>query len=73
MNDTAIKRGGEGGATRRDFLKGVVITGGAAALGLGAAPAPAVQGDAAGSDPRAPSGYRETRHVRDYYRSARMI
>ncbi len=70
MNDAASKSGS--GATRRDFIKGVVMTSGAVALGLEAAQAPAVQ--ASGENPkRLSKGYEETQHVRDYYRSARTI
>ena len=55
---------------RRGFLKGAAATGGAAALVAGTGALAAEQDVAAG---KAPShGYRESGHVRDYYKTARM-
>lgn len=65
MSDTTTHTGRDGGASRRDFLKGVVITGGAAALGLGSAPVTAERAGADQSRP-GPKGYQDTPHVRDY-------
>ena len=55
---------------RRGFLKGAAATGGAAALVAGTG-ALAAEQDVATR--KAPSyGYRESGHVRDYYKTARM-
>lgn len=59
---------------RRRFLKGLVAGSGAAAL---AASVPGAA-DATMAEPveesvqARPEGYRETEHIRDYYRSARL-
>ena len=55
---------------RRGFLKGAAATGGAAALVAGTGALAAEQDVAAG---KAPShGYRDSEHIRDYYKTARM-
>ncbi len=66
---TTPKHHESGVPSRRDFLKTVVVTGGAAALGAGTALAdirdeqqPGVSSEEA--------GYRATRHIRDYYARA---
>ncbi len=62
-------------ATRREFLSGLVVTtSGAAALaagvgGIAVAGQPPNATAAADEEPR---GYRESQHVRDYYRAARF-
>lgn len=61
------------GGARRSFLKGAALAG--ATLGAGAAvartpdqtPQPATPADGG-----KPAGYRETEHIRAYYRSARF-
>jgi hypothetical protein len=60
------------GNDRRRFIKGVAVAGGAAVVTAGLEPAAAsVSGDetvkSSGSQ-----GYRETEHVRDYYKTASM-
>jgi hypothetical protein len=60
---------------RRGFLKGLLVTGGAAALAGSAADAASVglEDPTLAEAPRTgPEGYRETEHIRDYYRSARI-
>lgn len=59
-------------ATRRDFLRKMATAGGAAATLAatgGAAAQPATEVAARGETQ--PTGYRETDHVRAYYRTAR--
>ncbi len=57
---------------RRDFLKGLAVTG--AAVGLGAAAGPVIAAPAEAPSPTKTSkqGYHETAHIRDYYRSANV-
>ena len=58
---------------RRRFLLGVSATGAAAAgAAVAASNAVAVVAPEASSSPQSSSGYRETQHVRDYYRTARI-
>jgi hypothetical protein len=58
---------------RRRFLLGLGAGGaGAATAALGALPPVAAAQPAAGVADRAGGGYRETDHVRDYYRSAKL-
>ncbi len=62
---------------RRAFLKGAAVAGVALGAGVAAGQAVADAGETADSagasdQPVAPKGYRETEHIRDYYRSARF-
>ena len=58
---------------RRDFLKGVAVAGGAAALAAVGQPAVAGEQQAAATDSPAPSkGYQVTAHVKAYYDSLRI-
>jgi len=59
---------------RRQFLKGVAVSGGSAVLagmaaGSQAAPEPQ---EKQGESKLKPQGYRETAHVREYYAKARF-
>ena len=58
---------------RRDFLRKMAVAGGSAAVvaASGKAVAGSVDEAAAQSSDRPASGYRETEHVRAYYRTAR--
>lgn len=71
--DFAMKRDSETAAgkleTRRRFLVGMAAGGGAAALGLATPSASAAESP---GGERRPAGYRETDHVREYYRTARI-
>lgn len=59
--------------SRRRFLLGVSATGVAAAgATVAASNAVAVVAPGAANTPESSSGYRETQHVRDYYRTARI-
>lgn len=59
--------------SRRRFLLGVSATGAAAAgAAVAASNAVAVVAPAAANTQEPSSGYRETQHVRDYYRTARI-
>jgi len=66
------------GQSRRDFLKEVLVAGGALGVGLGSAVTLRVSGDAVsrGKDakpgPAKRPGYRETEHVRTYYAKASL-
>jgi hypothetical protein len=60
---------------RREFLRGIVVAGGAAGLALVSRGASAhgdftAEGREHGSP--APKGYRETAHIREYYAKARF-
>ena len=57
---------------RRAFLKGAAVA--ATTLGAAAthAPANATTEDAESVGPAEPKGYRETEHIREYYRAARF-
>ena len=55
---------------RRAFLKGAAVAGGAAVLTSGQTAVAA--GDPVGSDAQAGSGYQESGHIRDYYKTARL-
>jgi nitrous oxide reductase len=60
---------------RRTFMKGVAAAGGVAAAAGGAAVAGGSAEDtpkAAAQDPAESKGYRETAHVREYYRLAQF-
>ena len=58
---------------RRRFLLSLGAGGaGAAATALAAVPAVAAEVPAAAPATEAGTGYRETKHVRDYYRSAKL-
>lgn len=66
-----MKKQGKDKLGRRSFLKGAALTG--AAVGSGAATTGAMADDSQpGVEPPAREGYRETDHVRDYYRLARF-
>ena len=58
---------------RRKFLKGLAGAGGAAAVAI-AAPAVAVPADEEGQDALKPvdNGYHVTKHIEDYYETARV-
>jgi hypothetical protein len=59
--------------SRRTFLKTVVAAGGATAIGLGAGAAMAGVRDEPQPESSAEElGYRETRHIRDYYARAKF-
>lgn len=59
--------------SRRAFLKTAMATGGAAAIGFGASTAMAgVRDEREPEHAVEQQGYRETRHVRDYYARARF-
>jgi hypothetical protein len=53
--------------SRRDFLTGVLVAGGAASL-----PAAAEEQTPPAEHPEQAQGYRESDHVRAYYASARL-
>lgn len=55
---------------RRRFLKGLAAGSGVAALGLGAQPVSAEMKDE--RDEKEQTGYHETRHVSDYYRTTKF-
>lgn len=59
-------------ASRRRFLRGVAMTGGAAVFAAGAGGAFAA--DTGGAEqprkPEAKAGYHETKHIREYYKRA---
>ena len=57
-------------AGRRGFLKGAAASGGAAALVAGTGALAAEPSTAA--SPAQGGGYRESGHVRDYYKTARL-
>lgn len=61
--------------SRREFLKGAAVMGGAATLAVvargGAAAAP--QGSRVAAPPDKPKGYHVTPHIQQYYDKARMI
>lgn len=59
--------------SRREFLKGAVATGGAAAIvvSTGSTAAIASEKVAEANPLKKEKGYRETQHIRDYYNSAR--
>ena len=59
-------------ARRRGFLQGAVLAGGAAASGSALARQGADHAVVPESAEPAPSGYRETDHVRAYYAAARF-
>lgn len=71
-----MKTTSESSSGRRTFLKGVAVVGGAATVAAvgGVAVASAPAGSPAGVAPAAakPQGYRETEHVREYYRLAQL-
>jgi hypothetical protein len=56
--------------TRRSFLKGAAVT--TAAVGTGVASRGVLAGDETTPEKAARKGYRETDHVRAYYRLARI-
>ncbi len=60
----------KGVSGRRAFLKGAAVAGGAAALASGQRAVAA--SDSVGSDAEAGSGYQESGHIRDYYKTARL-
>lgn len=65
----------EAQTSRRQFLKGMVMTSGAATLGtlLLQVQADDAREEVQGPESASPSkGYRLTRHIRDYYRTARL-
>ncbi len=55
---------------RRAFLKGAAVAGGAAALATGQRAVAA--GDPVAGDASTGSGYRESSHIKDYYKTARL-
>ncbi|MGE4660235.1 MAG: twin-arginine translocation signal domain-containing protein [Arenicellales bacterium] len=55
---------------RRAFLKGAAVAGGAAALASGQRAVAA--SDPVSGDASAGSGYQESGHIRDYYKTARL-
>ena len=56
---------------RRSFLKGAAVTG--TAVGAGALTSQTLaEATVEGADPVESSGYRETEHIRKYYRLARF-
>lgn len=59
--------------SRREFLKGAVAAGGAAAVvaATGSNAAVAVEEVETASLDKKAKGYQETQHIRDYYNSAR--
>ena len=62
-------------AQRRDFLKGMAVAGGGAAVVASTGVALADSGEGATGpveSPRGSQGYRETAHVRQYYDKARF-
>ena len=60
-------------ASRRDFLKGIAVAGGATTAAVVAGGALASKQEVTGVDRSAEptKGYRETPHIREYYRLAR--
>ena len=68
MSSKSLRRG------RRQFLKGVAVTGGGAVLaGVAGGAQATVQPEAQQGEAKAKSqGYRETAHVREYYAKARF-
>lgn len=58
--------------SRRRFLRGVAVTGGAAvfAAGAGTAMASGPAGVEESRDDNAKAGYKETKHIREYYARA---
>jgi anaerobic selenocysteine-containing dehydrogenase len=64
---------GAGRKSRREFLKGALITGGAMAVGLAAGEvvaAPKATPAGAATPPES-KGYHVTEHIQDYYKTAR--
>ena len=59
---------------RRGFLRTVLATGsGAAVLGVASSASATVAGEPAGGEPGVTdSGYRESQHIRDYYKSTAL-
>lgn len=60
---------------RRDFLKGMLVGSGAAAVAIasGSALAGPETSDRPAPEPKArPKGYQETAHVREYYKTAQF-
>lgn len=57
--------------SRREFLKGAVVVGAAAAVAVSGQSAMAADDTETSSVNKAQKGYEETQHVRDYYNSAR--
>lgn len=55
---------------RRAFLKGAAVAGGAAALASG--PRAVAASDPVAGDASAGSGYQESGHIKDYYKTARL-
>ncbi len=55
---------------RRAFLKGAAVAGGAAALASGQRAVAA--SDPVAGDASAGSGYQESGHIKDYYKTARL-
>jgi len=55
---------------RRQFLKGVVATGGGLALALQARPSAASTDD--DTTPATPQGYRLTQHIQTYYQTLKV-
>ncbi len=60
------------GTDRRRFMKGVAAAGGAAALAAGLQPAAASTADQQAGKSGRGSGYHETDHIRDYYKTAAL-
>jgi len=57
---------------RREFMQGVLVGGGALAVGLAAGKAdakPTVSNDGETAPTATDKGYHETAHIRDYYRT----
>jgi hypothetical protein len=64
---------GAGNKSRREFLKGALITGGVVAVGLAArevVAAPKAMPASAETPPES-KGYRVTEHIQEYYKTAR--
>ncbi|MDH5750039.1 MAG: twin-arginine translocation signal domain-containing protein [Rhodospirillales bacterium] len=57
---------------RREFLKTAGLTAGAAGIAVAAVSGSSAQASSVGESNQKSSGYRETEHVRTYYKTARF-
>lgn len=70
---TKRNAGKPGAAGRREFLKGMLVTGGAAAIAAATGKVSAAVATAAPATPAAaPKGYHLTGHIAEYYRTAQL-
>ena len=69
---TKRNAGKPGAAGRREFLKGMLVTGGAAAIAAATGKVSAATTATPATPAAEPKGYRLTGHIAEYYRTAQL-